>query len=169
MTDTAQPSTSPTTSRGEALAAALAAVNARIIATVEACTDEQWRTPTAAEGWPVGVVAHHIAEVQQFFAGTLANAPATGDADPAVLTSAFVEGNNARHAREAAGVGKDETLALLRAAGAEADLALRGLGDDRLDAVLVVFDGNELTVAQTVEGALIGHFEEHLASIRATG
>lgn len=164
MTD---PSDTTATSRGQRLAADLDAVNDRVAAAVSGCTEEQWRRPTAEEGWPVAVVAHHIAEVQRFFGGALAGI-AAGDGEPVALTAAFVEENNTRHARDHAAVGKDETLALLRAAGGDASRSLRDLDDDRLDAVLVVFDGNGVTVAQAVEGALVGHFEQHLASIRAT-
>jgi uncharacterized protein (TIGR03083 family) len=163
VTENASNATAPA-SRGARMAAALDDLNARIAATIEGCSEEQWRRPTAAEGWPVGVVAHHVAEVQRFFAGVLAGA----GGEPEALTSAFVEENNARHAREAAGVGKDETLALLRAAGAEAARALRGLDDDRLGAAVLTFDGRPLTAAQAAEHGMIGHFEDHLASIRAT-
>lgn len=151
--------------RAERLAADFEAVNARIAAAIEGCTDEQWRRPTAAEGWPVGVVAHHVAEVQRFLGGALA--AAGRGAAPATLTSAFIEENNARHARSAAGVGKDETLALIRSTGADATRALRGLDDARLDAVVVEIDGQGMTAAQAVEFGMVGHFAEHLASIQA--
>src|SRR6202022_972826 len=35
--------------------------NAELIAFVESCTDEEWRTICRAERWGVGVVAHHVA------------------------------------------------------------------------------------------------------------
>ncbi len=160
MTDTTS------TKRGERIAADLEAINARVAAAIEGCTDELWTRQTAAEGWPVGVVAHHMAEVQRFFAGVLASVGSGGV--PTALTSAFIDENNARHAQAAAGVGKDETLALFRSAGADAARALRGLDDARLDAIAVEIDGQGLTAAQAAEFGLVGHFEEHLASIQAT-
>lgn len=159
--------TTSTTNRGDHLAAQLDAINDEVIAAVEACTDEQWRRPTAAEGWPVGVVAHHIAEVQQALGGAV-GALAAGEFPPAAMSSASVEENNARHARDRAAVGKAETLAALRASGPELARLLRGLADEQVDSVAMVFDGNEMTVAQVVEFALVGHFGQHLDSIRAT-
>ena len=156
-----------TTSRGEQFAGQLEAVNERVIATVEGCTDEQWGRPTAAEGWPVGVVVHHISEVQRFFAGVL-GALAAGDVPPATLSSAFVEENNARHARDFASVGKEETLALLQTTGPGLVGLLRGLTDEEFDRTAVEFDGQPLSVAQVAEFALAAHLDEHLASIRAT-
>lgn len=152
---------------GEHFAVQLEAVNERVIATVDVCTDEQWRRRTAAEGWPVGVVVHHIAEVQGFFAATLARLPA-GEAALSALTSEAVEENNARHARDHAAVGKDETLAQLRTSGSHLVGLLRGLADDEFDRTAVEFDGQPLSVAQVAEFALAAHFDEHLASIRAT-
>ncbi len=166
-TGTGTGSAASTTGRGAVLAAHLDAINERVVAAVESCTDEQWRRPTAAEGWPVGVVAHHIAEVQQAFVRVL-GALATGEPNPATMSSAEVERNNARHARDQAAVGKAETLDALRTSGPELGRLLRGLDDEQVQEVALVFDGNEITVAQVVELALVGHFGEHLDSIRAT-
>jgi hypothetical protein len=164
MTDAGAASTM---NRGVQLAAGLEAVNERVLAAVEGCTDEQWRRPTAAEGWPVGVVAHHIAEVQQALGGVF-GALATGEFQAATMSSAGVEQNNTRHARDHAAVGKAETLELLRTTGPEVGRLLRGLDDEQFHRVAMVFDGTEMTVAQVVEFALVGHFEQHLESIRAT-
>ena len=57
------------TTRAEHLTAQFQALNDEVIATVTGCTDAQWRQPCAGEGWPVGVVAHHIGAVQQAYAG----------------------------------------------------------------------------------------------------
>jgi hypothetical protein len=73
-----------------------------------------------------------------------------------------------RDARDHAAVGKAETLELLRTTGPEVGRLLRGLDDEQVDRVAMVFDGTEMTVAQVVEFALVGHFEQHLESIRAT-
>lgn len=165
MTETGTKATA--TTRGAHLAAQLEAVNDQVIATVMACTDEQWRRPTAAEGWPVGVVAHHIASVQQAFARVVGPL-AAGETRPATMSSAAVERNNARHAGDHAAAGKTETLDLLRTTGPELARLIRGLDDGRVDDVAMVFDGNEMTVAQVVESALVAHFGQHLESIRAT-
>jgi uncharacterized damage-inducible protein DinB len=164
---TSVPTTIAATSRAARLADDLAAVNAAVISAIEGCSDEEWRRPTAAEGWPVAVVAHHVAEVERFFAGALGAAVA-GEAVPPALTSEAVEQNNRRHAAENANAGKAETLAALRDAGPALVNLLRGLDEAQLDRAAVIFDDQPLTVAQVAEFALVAHVGEHLASIRAT-
>lgn len=143
------------------------AVSDEFIATVAECSDEQWRRTTAAEQWPVAVVAHHLGEVYGFFSQTFAGPAPAGQA-PMPLSAEFIDQNNARHAREFANVGKQETLDLLRANQAALAQTIRGLDDERLGSTAMTFDGNGLSVAQLVEGAMIAHTQEHLASIRAT-
>jgi hypothetical protein len=143
------------------------AVSDEFIATVAECTDEQWRRTTAAEQWPVGVVAHHLGEVYGFFSQTFAE-PAPIDQEPMAFSAAFIDENNARHAREHADAGQAETLDLLRANLSALARTIRGLDDEQLDNIAVTFDGHGMTVAQMVEGAMIAHTQEHLASIRAT-
>ncbi len=46
--------------RAQELAAAFVKEIDAVIKTVEVLTGEQWRLKTAAEGWPVCAVAHHI-------------------------------------------------------------------------------------------------------------
>ena len=157
---------SRTMTRGEALATRLEAVTDEMLTTVSACTDEQWCRATVSEGWPVGVVAHHVAEVQRFFAGIL-TALAAGERSPAVVLGEDIDQNNARHARDFAAVGKPETLNALRDSGATLTRVLRALSDEDLGTVALAIDGQELSAEQVVELALINHFREHLASIRA--
>ena len=47
--------------RAQELAATLVKDFDAVIKTVKALTEEQWRLKTSSEGWPVCVVAHHIA------------------------------------------------------------------------------------------------------------
>lgn len=37
--------------------------NQRLIAFVEQCPADKWRRVTKAEGWPVGVTAHHVGAI----------------------------------------------------------------------------------------------------------
>ncbi|MHB8631998.1 MAG: DinB family protein, partial [Candidatus Limnocylindria bacterium] len=46
---------------GEVLADELDAEIKKVVATLDRLSDEQWRRTAAAEGWPVGLVAFHIA------------------------------------------------------------------------------------------------------------
>jgi hypothetical protein len=151
----------------EQLALKFEAINAEAISIVEECTGEQWRRPAASEGWPVGVVAHHIAEVHQDFVGLL-EALASGQARSPGDSMEGVDQSNARHAHDYAAVGKPETLDALRANGAAVARLLRGFGDAQLGRAAGVFGGRELSVAQVAEWIVIGHAAEHLASLRAT-
>lgn len=148
-------------------AAQFEALNAEVIATVDRCSDEQWRQPSVEEGRSVAVVAHHIAEVQQAFDRMLA-ALAAGETYTPTITMEEIDANNARHAVESAGVGKAETLDLLRTHGAAITATLRGLGDDDLGRHAGSFGGHELSVEKVVEWIVIGHTAEHLASIKAS-
>ena len=47
--------------RAAALAERFERINQDLIATVERCSDADWRRACAGEGWPVGVTAHHVA------------------------------------------------------------------------------------------------------------
>jgi len=155
------------TTRAGELAAQLEEVNSKIVSTVTDATGAQWRQQSPSEGWSVGVLAHHCAQVQGFFAGVMAGSEGR-EPSPTTLTSQVIEENNARHARDFADVGKSETLDALRVHGAAAVRHVSSLTDERLDQAAVVFDGQELNWSQVVEGALIGHLNEHLASMRAT-
>lgn len=148
-------------------AAQFETLNAEVIATVEACTEEEWRRPSVEEGRSVAVVAHHIAEVQQAFDRMLA-ALAAGETYTPTISAEEIEANNARHAVERAGVGKAETLALLQTHGPAIAATLRGLGDDDLDRHAGSFGGHDLDVETVVEWIVVGHTAEHLASIKAT-
>ena len=137
------------------------------IAAVAACDDEQWRQFTAANGWPVGVVAHHVAEVQGLFAGVIAGLAGGAPASPA-LTSDGVEQNNRRHAKAHANADQAEPLDQLRRIGPALVGRLRGLDDAALDRTAVLFDGQPLTAAQVAKFALLVHIGDHLAGVRAT-
>lgn len=155
-----------TTTRAEALAAQFVAINDAIIDAVSNSSADQWQRATASESWSVGVVAHHVLAVQHFFSGIL-NGLSAGETRLVPLTSQEVDENNARHAREFAGVDKQETLLALRESGRELWGTISGLDDTQLARIVFVIDGQELTAEQVIEFGLIGHFQEHLASIRA--
>lgn len=159
--------TARTSSRASALAEELAAVNEAILETVGNCSDEQWQRQTASERWPVGVVAHHVSEVQGFFAGVLSGI-ATGESHVLSLSSQDIDENNANHARQYARVSQSETVAALREQGAALVAAVAGLDDAHLGTAAFGVDGQEMTAEQIVEFGAIGHFREHLASIQAT-
>jgi len=134
---------------------------------VEGLSDADWKKVTSAEKWSVGVVAHHAAEAHAGISG-LVQLVATGQPLPG-LTMDMIHANNAKHAKDQANVTKAETLALLKANGAKASGMVRGLSDAELDRSASVLAGMPaMTATQAIEGILINHVNEHLASIKAT-
>ncbi len=134
---------------------------------VEGLSDADWKKVTAAEKWPVGVVAHHLAMAYGSVVG-LVQLAAQGQPVPH-RTMDMVHERNAQHAKEHAGVGKAETLTLLKANGANAAKIVRGLSDAELDRSATVLAGvPPMTTAQVIERILINHTDEHMGSIKAT-
>ena len=135
-------------------------------AVVEKLSDAEWKKETAGEKWSVGVVAHHVAGGCAAIAG-LVQVVAKGQPLPG-LTMEQIHENNAKHAKEFAGVTKAETLTLFKANAANASSMVRGLSDAELDRSATLLAGRSMTAAQVVEGILINHVNEHLGSIRTT-
>jgi hypothetical protein len=153
--------------RAEELAKKFEASCGEMNRVVEGLSDADWKKVTTAEKWPVGVVAHHVAEGHAGISG-LIQVVAKGQPGPQ-LTMDMIHANNAKHAKEKATVSKAETLALLRASGDKAAAIVRGLSDADLDrSGKVLVDVPAMTAAQAIEGILINHVHEHLGSIRAT-
>jgi hypothetical protein len=143
-------------------------VSDEVILTVTGCSDEQLRRTTDREGWPVVVVAHHLAMVYGFFNGAL-TALADEAMTPMRLTAEAIDENNALHAREYASIGKTETLDALQVNRDSFAQTLRALDDEQLQRTVVIFGaGVERTAAQVVQIAVIGQTRDHLASMRET-
>ena len=155
------------TTKTEQMVARFDAVNDEAIALVDGCGDERWRAASAAEGWSAAVVAHHIAAVHGEFM-PLARAFAGGETFSPGSSMHDVDRINAEHASEFANAGKAETVEALRTNGASLAQLLRTITDDALDRTAGTYGGREMTVAQVVEWIIIGHAQEHLASLRAT-
>lgn len=162
-----QAGVSAVSNRIEAYAMQFEAVNDETIGFVKECTDEQWRQPTAIEGWPVGVVAHHAADVNQAFASIIERI-AAGEAYSPNISTQEIDRNNAKHGHDYADVGRKDVLALLHSNGSALARAIRSLSEDQLDQTAGTFGDLELTVPQVIEWVIIGHPAEYLASIRAT-
>jgi uncharacterized damage-inducible protein DinB len=154
--------------RAEELARRFEQVNDAMIATVESCSDEQWRKTCLGEQWSVGVTAHHVATAHGGIAGFV-QALATGQPVPP-LTSEMLDAGNAEHARQFADCTREETVELLRSGGQAAASTVRGLSDEQLDngTELPLMGGRRVSAGEIVETGLIGHPASHLESIRAT-
>ncbi len=153
--------------RAERYATQFAAIDEEIRAMIAGCSDADWRQACVDDGRTVGVVTHHIATVEGTIAESFRALSAGEQASPR-LSAEDIDRMNAQHAEEFATVGKAQTLDLLRANGAAVTDAIAALDDAQLEQFAGVFGGHELRVAQVVELALLGHFQGHLADIRAT-
>ncbi len=156
--------------RAAALADRFERMNRELEGVVEQCSDAQWRTITADEGWSIGVVAHHVAERHHTIVEMIRRA-AMGQPEPAI-TMEMLDQANAAHARRCASCTKAETLELLSTNGAMAAATVRELSDDQLDRIVSVFRMRTypswvppMSVRQTIERILIGHVREHLDNI----
>ena len=153
--------------RAESLAKKYEGKAADLTLTIEKLSDADWKKITAAEKWPVGVTAHHVAGAHEPITGIM-KAVAAGQSLPH-FTSAMLDEMNAKHARDFAHCTKAETLALHQSGSSAAAAAVRGLSDAQLDKSGTVMTGMPaMTTEQIIAGILIGHIEEHLGSIRAT-
>jgi hypothetical protein len=138
----------------------------RTVATLEQLSDADWHKVTAAEGWPVGVTAHHFASalepISQLIEGLVAGRPGT-------LSGPVLDALNAQHAKDYVECTKGETIALLRRGAAVASSTIRGLTDVQLaKSGTVLTDMPQMTVEQLIGAALFSHIGEHFGSILAT-
>jgi hypothetical protein len=135
--------------------------------TVQKMSDADWKKITAAEKWPVGVTAHHVAGSHEPISG-IAKAVASGQALPA-FTMQMLDEANAKHAKDFAACTKAETLELHKKGVASASAMVKGLSDAELEKTGTVLTGAPaMSVQQIVEGILINHINDHLGSIKAT-
>ena len=153
--------------KGEALAKQFEAKAQEAARILENLSDANWNKITEAEGWSVGVTAHHLAtsyERVPDIAVGLAAGQSFGN-----FTRKMLDERNAQHAKDFAGCTKEETLALHRKGAAKAAALVRGFRDEQLAKSGVLFtDAPPMTVEQLIMGALIHHTHEHYGSIRKT-
>jgi hypothetical protein len=153
--------------RAESLAKQYEAKAAEMTDTINKLSDADWKKTTAAEKWPVGVTAHHVAGAHEPIAG-IAKTVASGQSLPN-FTMAMLDEMNAKHAKDFAGCTKAETLELHRKGAAAAAAVVRGFSDAELEKSGTVMAGMPpMTAQQVVEGILINHINDHMGSIRKT-
>ena len=117
--------------RAETLAKKYEAKAAELTATIQKLSDADWKKVTAAEKWPVGVTAHHVAGGHEPISG-IVKTIASGQSIPN-FTPGMLDEMNAKHAKEFAGCTKAETLALHEKGVKAAVAVVRSLGDADLD------------------------------------
>jgi hypothetical protein len=159
-----------TNPRSAQLAEQYEAAHDEFFSLVEALSPDQWqlvgknfpqRINDEDEGRPVGIIAHHVATNGDWIMERIQTMLAGGPLAP-VNTRAI----NAEHARNHAGVTKDEVLRLLRASKPRIANAVRSIPDNQLDIERSTPAG-PMSAAQRVERVLIGHMKQHRGSIEA--
>jgi len=135
-----------------------------LIAFIETCSDDEWSRKTAAEGWPVNVVAHHIAWGHQVSAGWIRVIRAGDDVpgSPELHDAA----NNAK-AAEVANITRAEVIQLANRNVSELAELLRTLTDRDLSksAAFGPAGGGTMSLEQLAGSRR--HLDRHLGSIRS--
>jgi hypothetical protein len=153
--------------KGEALAKQFETKAQEATAVLEKLSDADWRKVTAAEKWPVGVTAHHVAQSHEGIANII-KAVVAGQS-MGNFTMDMLNEMNAKHAKDFANCTKAETLDLHKKGAAAAAAVVRGLSDDQLAKSATVLTGMPaMTAEQIVTNILINHINDHYGSIRKT-
>jgi hypothetical protein len=161
-------------SKAEDLAAELEAASHEFADYVAGLTPEEWRsiavnTPGVTWGEderrPVGVVAHHVGDMLPMLVERAFLLATAGSVSP--MTTADVNGINAKHAAANASPDQAETVALIRDNGSRAAELLRELDDEGLEREGTTGAG-PFTAERLVRRIVIGHISQHAGSIRAT-
>jgi hypothetical protein len=153
--------------RAETLAQRIEQGAQTLAAYAQGLSDAQWRATVPPDGRQVGVIIHHVASVYPIeihLATEIASGkPITG------VTWGVVADMNAKHAREHAAVGKEDTIELLRRNSRSAAEAVRAFTDEQLDrAAPVSLNGDApLTTQFLIEDHALRHSWHHLAKIKA--
>ena len=113
------------------------------------------------EGRQIGVIAHHVATNGDWIVQRIQTMLAGGPLAPVNQREI-----NAVHARNNAGVTKDDVLRLMRASKSRIADAVRAIPDNQLD-VQRETPAGPMSAAQRVERVLIGHMTQHKGSIEA--
>lgn len=130
-------------------------------------TDAQWKTKVPRDGRTVGVCVDHVANVYPIEI-QLAQLLAGGKPIAGVTWDAVAE-MNANHAKQNAGVTKEQAIANLKAASRVASAAVRALSDEELDRAAPVslnWDA-PLTCQFFIEDHALRHSYHHLGRIKA--
>ena len=151
--------------RAQALAERFERANEELIATIAGCADDHWRASCSDTGWAVGVQADHLGVGQAFIAERIEGI-ARGEAAPPV-PMATIEQINDQRAGQAADIGKEEAIALLRQNGAAMAGMIRGLDEEQLGRTgQIVAELPVLSVERWIENLAIGELERHGGCIR---
>ena len=161
-------------SKAEELAAEVEACYHGFADYLEGLSPEEWRsiavnTPGIAFGEdehrPVGVVAHHVGDTLPMLVERTLQLAATGSLPP--MTTADINGINAKHAAANPSPNQAETVALIRDNGSRAAALVRELDDEGLVRGGMTSAGR-FTPERIVRRIIVGHVRQHMDGIRAT-
>lgn len=132
----------------------------------ERLSDGEWQAEVPGDGRTVGVIIHHVASAYPLEI-ELAQILASGE-PITEATKEVVDEMNAKHARDYAAVGKQETLKLLHNNSRVAANRVREFTDEMLDsAAPVSLNANAPLTAQFfIEDHALRHSFHHLARIK---
>jgi len=152
--------------RAEELAKRIELGAQSLAALAEKLTDQEWKTKTA-DGRPVGVVVHHVANMYGAEVA-LAKKIAEGEGVRG-LTWDAIHQMNGQHAEEKASVSRQEAIDELRRNAKVAADAVRAFSDEDLDRAAPVSLNSDapLTTQFFIEDHALRHSFHHLAKIKA--
>lgn len=151
------------TTRAEEFSNELERKGREIQAILASLGDAEWRKVCVPEGWPLGLVAFHIALGVERQAGWIEDA--TKGRAPFEFSWEVTDGMNAAVARAGIVPSKPFVLAALGAGLDRTAGLLQEMSDEDLDRGAVVYQGKTLSVRH-VTRIFMRHIEEHFASIR---
>ena len=156
--------------RAERYAEAYLAAHNDFVKLIGSLSDQQWRlvgknfperTNDEDENRPVGVIAYHVADSEQFITNRIYMMLEGKPLNPVNFRA-----TNAQQAIEQADVTRDEVLAMLRSNEETIVPRVRAIPDAALDVEHETPVG-PATIAQRIERVLIGHMQTHQGSIEA--
>jgi hypothetical protein len=137
--------------------------NHDFVVMVEKCSAEDWNKVPKGEKRSVGVIAHHVG---QGLAATFGLVQTLVNGQPIPLTPEMLDQMNAQAAVKSLGVTKATVLEALRSNGATVEGGMRKMTDAQLDQAGALF-GGPVTAQAMIERVVIGHPQEHMASIQS--
>ena len=146
-------------------------ISQRFITFVSDIDDEAWSKTTDAEGWAVGVAAHHIAVGAQFVMDLAEHVAAGGEI---TWTKEFIDAANEQHADVFSDVSKVEALENVTYQLGEAVKRTRALSNGELTLPLAdpwdyPYSERFLhNASDVIEVMIIDHIASHLGSIAKT-
>jgi hypothetical protein len=153
-----------TTRSGATRAQEMIAANADFVAFIATCTEDEWGRLCGAEGWSVGVVAHHIAWGHAVASGWIRTIRSGKDVPGSPQT--HNAGNEAK-AAEMAGVSRDEVILIANRNLDELTALLRSLTEEDLSKSATFGPAGGMKMSVDDLAGARGHLDRHLGSIRA--